>query len=491
MKPLMVCISTNQEIANLLPALWCDASGVISMVTSYARGKGWPSNLERALEGMSLFVEELDGEAEVSPARVRELIEEAVRRYRVDEAQPVVFAWGGGQKPQGAGVWLAFVSLYAREPQAGHRAVYVEQNNKRLLRWDSPDEAPVIEGLEPTLALSLERVLATSGLKVIDEASCIKLSPHRDELDPAWGEVYELYQRNQAFRELCFRYGAGDVEDADLLDELPKQALSDWLDAKFSATLSAAKLESRFSSFMVGWPKVMIAEHVRKPTYVKNMIVSVRKYIKDELKRADEPVTVEIPADEEVRAYLERVNGRPIEAREVRYGFLLAPEVNRFSMLFEKMIAWRVASWLDQGTSARVYDVRVNMKYTHQQDAPDYAIGELDVVVLTRSGVVVALDAKTFPKDFGKTQRAQEHSVSQVGGSFASRYVVFPMHSADLGKASAEPVNQWGAQPWYPAALLAQISKVERREADAPRLVPFDEGRRFEEALAKVCGVSD
>jgi hypothetical protein len=478
---LLVCIATQQEVTNLIPALELDARHVLSFATRHALASHWPAHLRDALRTIPLTAIPIDEALESSPVALAAQLLAAIKDHRLGE-EPLCFAWAGGQKPVSLAFWLAFAQLHAHEPTGGHCAAYMETHTGRLLRWSAPDQPPVSTPL--SRSLSIDELLACYGQETTENKKMRLLWP--PEPLPEWlPACYDLYQRSQPMRRLCFER-AEAAGRADVFDQgLDPEQLRAWIEAQFADRVSAGALEKLLDE---RWRPSLHPALLRvdKPL-VLDLVRRSRNAIKDALLTPAHVLRVAIPDDGPLRAYLSQVNARAITASEPLRGLMLAPDIQKFSELFEFLIQHRVARWLES-RSPYVHDVRANIEYRAPGAAG--ASGELDVAILARSGRLIALDAKTFLVDLGKTQRAQETSVRMAGGSFAQRFIVLPMHEDDIGAPEAAADGAGGdAQPWYPVGMVQQIKRARLRVPDAPAIVPFDGGDAFERALDRLCGV--
>jgi hypothetical protein len=200
---LMVCIATNQEVTNLIPALEYQAREVVTFATRYAAAQRWPQRLADALRTRPVRVVELTDEHEYAPNRLAALILHHIRHHRAD-AEPVCFAWAGGQKPQSVGMWLAFEALCQREPRSGHIAAYMEQTQGKLLEWPRPQDNARQRDI--THPIGIDELLACYGQVVSPgEGAGTPLWPHPTSL--SWiKSTYNIYQNNKYYLALCFQY---------------------------------------------------------------------------------------------------------------------------------------------------------------------------------------------------------------------------------------------------------------------------------------------
>jgi hypothetical protein len=210
---LLVCISTNQEVTNLIPALEYESRAVLAFATPHALSQQWPQRLADALRTRAVHTIPIPNDHEYAPARLATLILKHIAQHRADER--VCFAWAGGQKPQSVGMWLAFESLSTREPDGGHIAAYMEQNQGKLLEWRRPaDDANPIP---ITRSLSLDELLGCYGQIIRQEEHGAGISLWPAPSPAPWvQETYKLYQGNVDFRRLCFEYHQGINKNSDV-----------------------------------------------------------------------------------------------------------------------------------------------------------------------------------------------------------------------------------------------------------------------------------
>jgi hypothetical protein len=402
---LLVCIATQQEVTNLIPALELEVREVLSFVTERASRERWAEHLGAALRTRAVRKIPIPEPYEYSPGELAHLILEMLQTYRQRE-EPVCFAWAGGQKPQGVGVWQAFSMLSDREPGGGHKAAYMEQNRGELLIWDSPHQSPTPELLKRSP--SIHELLLCYGQQPrpdTEKATSTTLWPN--PVLPTWlNNTYDLYQNNQIFRRLCFEHHTAATKQNSL----------------------------------------------------------------------------KIPEDIIIMNYLVRVNQRSLPEYVAPIHLRLSEHVQpnkpqEFPFLFELLVQQRVVSWLHT-RSQWISEARANVAFDSTGQYNESS-GELDIALLTRSGKLIALDAKISTKSAGTMRRAQESSVRQSGGDFAKRLIVFPAHSQDIAQ---EP-------DWFPIDNINLAKSWLHDKKSVQPLILFDDKELFEQGLDNACDI--
>ena len=476
----MICISTQQEVANLLPALTLGVERVVTLATSHAMARGWPGQLEHALSlsGVPLRVVELDASQERSPWALAQRVE-ALLAERAAHDQ-VTFSWAGGQKVQSAGLWMAYAALAQAQPLAGHEAIYVDALRGTLMRWRAPqDPKPQEERLALGQRLDLAQLLACSGLSRFEDPDHVQLWPLEQPL-PWWVEqASALFHTSSELRRMCFALGD---RSSDSPGERP-------IEERLSEETLTALLMQALETLPAPWSQrgELRANLGSFKAYARGPLSQrLRKLIVSHLRRPDawQLPDIAAPTQPDVLDYLSRVQAGPLPQTWRAGGYQVAPgqtlHQGRFARLFEWLVMARVLAWA-QANPQLVSSVHGNLKVCDPR-SPHEVFAEFDVLIVDRAGRAIVLDAKSFTQD-RQTERAQRYAASAVGGSFGRRLAVMAAYRQDIGQPSTlTPETQWGAQPWFPKALLRQLA---RQQGDS--LLTLDETDSFERRLTQLC----
>lgn len=481
MNKALICISTQQEVANLLPALAMKVDRVYTLATPHAEAQRWPEQLKSALASAQIPLEvwAVDDRQASSPATLSALVLEHIHALLAKEDLTLIFAWGGGQKPQSAGLWMAFSQL-----KGPHQAVYWDAHRGTCLTWCADDitsPAHTTAQVNP----SLKQLLAVNGLQLTPKHTAQRCWPDQDSTSWPQGlsEAYVLFSQDEDFRRLCFEFYLGAAERADApttLEEL----------------IDLARLKDSFTQALQLIPDKWF-KHDRLTTswsdthqfLTDSVVPRMRKLYIQAHKQQQQTAPVAPPQSEPTAAYFTQLSeGKPLNWQAGRYPLARSP-IERFPKLFEAMLTWRVAQWAEQNPTL-VSQVWSNVEVCRIGDESVFA--EFDVVIIDRVGRVIILDAKTGGQD-NQGARAQSFAAQHLGGSFGKRFAVYPMYQSDIGEPSnATEPKTWGAKPWYPKPLLRQIAhwRDDQSHREALQLLPFDETDTLEHRLNQLCAAA-
>ena len=446
----IVCVSTAREITNLLPGLALGATRALSVCTEYAHEQRWAEHLAMA-SGWEVEPITLTHTQEYAPGALAARVVEEVLGWRAPQA-PVALLWGGGQKPHAVGMWRVFEALHAREPEAGHLALYLDPR-RGVLVWTSPVD---VHTLPHTNLATLEQAVLVAGCEPLGpEHGKAPCALYRRDQEVRWppeghedlGELYERFEQDAAFRKACLTSASSGTLAVELLAEgVEPRAL--W-------------------EFMMSAYKMTTLDQVHEVVRQAPM-PACRALLHDE-------ATLKAMNTSFAPWFRKRMHERLVSALKTVLGaerprVTLEGSYARFSSLFEALLAERVRRWACGAGAPLVEEIALN--YHFRQHGHQEQEAELDVVIWTRSGKLIVLDAKTHKQD-GATRRAQERSVSRLGGVLASRFAVVPAFGEDR------------AQSWYPTSLNMLLA----RDEELPRrtIVPFDETGALEDHLGRVC----
>lgn len=506
---VLYCISTGQEIINLLSAVASGAGKVVAVETQGAQTAGWLAHLRQALamydKSIALTVLPVDPAVESDPLAMQKLLSaDADRLLHGNPSLRIGFAWGGGQKPLATGMWLSYYALSSRRPPHTCCAYYADVHTGELIFSHETTTAPV---RLPLPRVALEVRLAAFGIANHHKKSERRLWPDKYLSDPlAHGrsqlpqwlpDVYTLYMTDQDFRRLCFEHAACLSQmnaQPDMTGDATESAI-DW-----DTTLTRDFFKAQFAAVTDNWfdklPKKYSRESLRGvfselklqlPNQLRNRFMVEAAH----QRRAVQSISP--PASAAVQKWLACCNPdldctRSHAVTEIK----LTPDGLNFAQLFELLLAWRVLLWAAKHAD-KVADIRMNIECARskrQQGASKGAevLAEFDVLILATSGKLLALDAKSFAVDRQK-MRAQSANGVAVGGAASSFLFCFPMFKSDCGEPMrGTPESEWGRQAWYPAQLARQIAQInsDRKNNTTPELqvIPFDESGDFETTLS-------
>jgi CspA family cold shock protein len=505
---VLICISTRQQMANLLPIEEFNPKRVVALTTEYARRAGWNEWLDHACEPkVETLMLEADGDLE--PAEICACAVERLGRIE----GPVVLAWAGGQKPMSTGLWLAFEDMY--ESGRAATAAYVDQNRGELLVWTSPRD---MKRSDLTTRVSIPQAFTAAGVKISEKQEYFQIWPPEENLPEGIIRATKLFQAEQDYRRLCFElaqaigedeneFGLSTAEETKVLkrayganvnyediteklvellfrgeDNLQNQWLKELSNVRSGSDACARQGEEALRR---------VGENRRN--WLAGKVAALRTYIGYEFWKTSPP-QVELPDNRTVMDLLEDSKDGELALDPVHGRMRLAPPKGYFSAtdhfptLFEYFVIQRVRMWAHNHADDLTH-VLANAEC--EQSGRGQVMAEFDVVVLNRSGRMTVLDAKTYTQG-NQRRRAQRMSAQQVGGAFTRRYEVYPMFDEDIGSPDRrQPKHKWGTKSWYPRELANQIAHwvadQEEYPSAAMNLIPFDGQGKFEDALSRLC----
>ncbi len=438
-----VCLSTQQQITNLLPALAVGATHVLVLSTSFTAAKGLDERLRTALGArVKVTFQRVPDAIERRPSELPPWLDAVVATWRGPSAVPVGVCWAGGQKPLAIGLFIFFKALAAREPDVGHVALYAEQHKGVMLVSTHNADAEV----ELAPKFTLDALLASHGIVRGPSRNLRRVGLGDPFSDLPWLSDAACLFDSQSFRALCFQTGASRSEtSANGLTLQERHAL---ITAAFRAVDPDAFQASLVASGPwrqgIGEAASLLADGLgarqRLSDRIGNHLVpTVLSQFRKAVLQVRPDQGVPVPDDERVRAWLSRIDGVS-EWPGGRKEPCVAPD-HRFPQFFEMVLAWRFHRWAMRHPHL-VAEAYANFDVA-RLNTPDRVETEFDIIFATPRGKVIVLDAKSFDEKPGG-QRAQESSVREVGGEFATRISVFPAYRADLDA------------PWFPPGLRAR-----------------------------------
>ncbi|MBK8972726.1 MAG: hypothetical protein IPM37_15840 [Hahellaceae bacterium] len=494
----LICLSTHQEVTNLLPIAASKARRVICLQSAVAHKQNWVEKLRHAMALIDPMVEIqtllLPEALESNPSGMVEHLEKALKHDLLDAP---AFAWGGGLKIQSMALWLLFERIAHRHPERNPVALYFELNQGQLLCWLKPDEAPVAIRQAPIL---LEPRLASYGFRSIADDTMLRL--YRRGCDepafPDWlPQAFHLFMHCQDYRRVCFQQAASISSELGVnmgergeptLDEILELLQSLWRKGlpsqSFESVYKQLYLDKSNRSLFGPnitrpvWPGIRVTNELRK-----QLLSTTEANLRECLQ-----LTLELPETLEVRKFIFACNPElSVQSRPKAGQLFLAPGIKDFGRLFELLVGYRAYLWMKRHHSG-VIEAYSNLKCQafHSVDIQ----GEFDLLVLGENGAMLSVDAKSFSVE-SQLRKAQQARFTDVSGVIGKFFFCFPMFKEDIDRSSA---NQEGItqhpQPWYPKSLFNQIQKArkdrEARRREALPLVAFDESDAFEQLLAKI-----
>lgn len=188
-----LCISTQNQAANLLPALQLKADGMILLSSSVADEGGWTGNMKRVCDrrGLPLRIVPIPADAEDAAERMAR----AVEPHLPDKDTPIFWNMTGGKKSMTLGI----LSLFLRRGADADRLIYTDNRPHRIVFYDQSlarvDETPM------DFFMELEDLLNLNGFSAKGTGTRLSEAVFEDWVSP----FVEAYRSDPLFQELVVR----------------------------------------------------------------------------------------------------------------------------------------------------------------------------------------------------------------------------------------------------------------------------------------------
>lgn len=413
MSGLMIGVSTEQNTANATPAVVLgkrgECSGFMAVETDFAADKKWADGMKEVLGNRSVrWIDPVRADNETA-MNIPKLIELVLSR--IPEEHRIVWNLGGGQKAQQFALWEAFKS------RNGDTACYADPGTGKIKFWRN-DNGEVKEG---------ESVRIDVDLTCAEILRIFNKHLRKGTALRAPDSVKDLMD-DKKFRELVFRLSGSHPHRLDDTQMFPVSKWNEHL--KERRPTMEQMLKKRMDTV---WKNSQ--EHIDNQNFITTVLPELlSKTLHETLLRIiREPVPTPVVEVSEglfgqhVRESLPHAKSH-IEA---------TPDVlkkltghHKFAHYFEAVVQARVHRFietLDHQPAEALQNVEI------EDLGGRTPIAEYDVLLATRRGTLVALDAKTFDVE-KKDADARLHILERASGRFARFVPVYPYYKEDQGE---------------------------------------------------------
>lgn len=410
---LMVCISTGQNITNLIPAIQFNITDILLLESETAKTNEWSKGIIQVLLNRRVKIHGpvfLSKEDNSDISKIEELIEKELPN------EPIIFNLGGGQKPQIIAMWNLFnkrerdIACYADQDQDGYLQSWTKVGNKLQFESKSID-----------LKLTAIEIFKTFGFEI--KTGYVKLYRSENLLNTE--NLIDLMHIKE-FRELIFTL---PVMTGEFINEtFTKKEVADYW--KENKNMLNYKIDQDFKK------KIKPQEHM-----FKNFITS------SEFQNLVYNTLSKSAFDVLTKAILSKIGPRDININtrdllphfpsgkitvdkaslEKLTGF------NKSSSYFEKICINRMIQNLELGEH-NIIEAYANLEIMKD----NLNVAEYDILCVTNKGKIIAFDAKTF--DFeSKDIDARLYNLEKGSGYYRKFNAVIPYNINDLGKKMMPP----------------------------------------------------
>lgn len=418
----LVGVTTEQNTANLVPAVLLGVRRYVGVESTRAARDGWGDGLAKVFEARygegthaRIALGETDGVEEIL-GRVRGHVSASPERPR---------AWclGGGTKRHQVALWRLFVERFT----AGHVrdvAVYAEPAERRtyLMRLSVGDDGTqqmTERAVATEVTLTVPEILAAFGREAIE------IHDLPDRTDERSAEV-ERFRRDPAYRRAWLamsRGGPGAWLDAhvgtlkELVDTLRAPAVHGQLVDALSSKIATMNITAQ--PLLDDSYRRAVEGAISRKGQLSQRAQHWKGQIGGDRARLIADESLRVARDTKVLASaLSWTTPTPIANP-----FTDGTHLGRY---FESLVAQRVADLRDP---RRHPDGRMNVKV--RRVGGQHHEQEHDVLLATSSATLLSLDAKTFDLEV-KDMNSRILKTRAAAGRFASFVVVFPYFVEDF-----------------------------------------------------------
>lgn len=395
---LMVMLATQQQIVNYKAYKHYAPNRTLALCTEHAATFNWCHGFQELL-GDRLVVLPPIPDSMMNVSRLETQFDQLLKGYLEKARGPVVWAWGGAQKPHAAALYR-LARRYADNNPEQHLIVYAEGNSNAFF----------VDGQ--------------------DEPIRIRISLTADEILTVHGLVVEASTRSP---QVSSDNGLNNFLNCQ------KQREQEWTPPGYRADLERIAADPAA-------PYKELVNLVTQPLPANNTYLHAYTALYREAAQAEG--TVRKPAVAALLQALKNACDNPnarhlfhIAAHKMRLCVKkgVTYETRPSGVLFEKHAQTRMMRWLEARGNKLVSSLRfdvnvygINYQGEFGVSAPESA-AQFDCMLVTPAGRLIAIDFKSAGME--TKYRAQQSSVRLAGGAYADLYYLYPWIEDDLPPA--------------------------------------------------------
>lgn len=429
-KILMIGVSTAQNTTNVLPALQMKIDYFVSIETSAAKSRAWSEGMNSVLRDKGVSVLSSIELKKNEDSRI-DLISKKLVDIIPNDVE-VLWNLGGGQKAQQFALWKTFMDRVKLGKD--EIACYANPETKKLDIWEYEDGNLVYysDSLDSTLTASdifkiygFDTHLNDSDLFFKDGKSLIEKKGYSALLD------------FRDFREFFFRLPTTSYANEDHQKCLTKNDFIDLAKKINDADLKKLYKKERIKSLKNGQA---LNEEIIIPKLRKKIIEKIKEVFNKPQEIKNIPIY-----DTRLTNLIKSISGKELNAFKVSLPFFhdIFPSHRRISFLFEDILKEKMSEMLD-GRETNIHEAYSNVKIKKN----GVIVGEYDILLVSKWGTIVAIDAKTFDVKI-KDIDARVLKLRQGAGRYIDFIIVFPFYAEDMERQ------------WFPKELVKLPEKLE------------------------------
>lgn len=421
----MVGVSTEQNIANIIPAIQLDIKKFIIIESSQAHDKKWAKGLEEVLKKRKIIVDFIILNKD-EDSHITKISEKIKQKLDAEPSSPIVWNVGGGQKPHQFAIWQTF-----NERKKEDIVCYANPFTKKLEKWYYENQNLEFDDTQNTsVHLSAEEILTIFGYSIKNN--------NKTELIYKKGQVINLKNPTKDllsyddFREFLFRLPSINTPNTDeesryTVEDVLRKLISNKsrFEKKIKQRLSTLPLKNFASlnaqeSLSATLRNFLIGKRNKDGTITRQTIYNLL---------LDAPQVNKITIKDKALKEILSSDFLKIEQQTLEK----ISEFKKTSFYFEQIVVQRIKALLDsEDTKHNIVEAYANLEISKSGNEQEQA-AEYDVFCVTDKGMLFAFDAKTF--DFErKDSDARLHNLLQAGGRYVNFFPVIPYHPEDVEK---------------------------------------------------------
>ncbi|HRZ83606.1 MAG TPA: hypothetical protein P5069_14210 [Candidatus Hydrogenedentes bacterium] len=429
----MIMVATQQQIVNYKIYKRYRPERVVALCTPRALEQKWCFGFHQLLDGR-LVEKRISGSMDVQALMAE--YSEALNGLLKETLGPVIWSWGGGQKPHATALYMLACDRRKRSDPGKHVIVYAEGNSDKILEEGASSPTDLDMALEP------HEILAVHGLKVTGMKTEAQVAGQLEYIRALEAFLSDPQARNDAWAPPDYRRELEDLaaNPAASFEELVKLSTRAVQPQDLNQTLEHLTNNARQGNSAANKAGQALGQLLKT--------LSCARELANSLNGSGLCVKKRTPCTQ------------PSSGAQ-----------------FERLACVRMCRWFKDRGEGRVTSMRFNVTVTGMnhlglpaQDAPT-AEFEFDCLMTTPSGRMIAIDFKSAGKLHA--YRSQNATVTTAAGIFTKLYYMYPWIEEDLPPAAGMTDTRLENIQRRMAAIVSMDQELCPEKSTGMKLPPF------------------
>jgi len=414
-KKLMIGVATAQNTTNIIPAIQFDVNDIVLIQTSFAKTKKWSQGSVYVLNKYNIkssFID-LDKSEDSDISKIITKLENKLQKFIDYE---IYWNIGGGQKPHQMAIWQLFTNRNNNgfKDKACYANAHSEQNE--LWYYENQELKYKTKFIESIL--NVEDLLNIYGFNICTTKDVYPIL----DLDI---EKTENYFDFSEFREIFFLLPTTSF--------LAKDETTLLTVAKFKELLNHTKkdVSLRFADFLIENINLLQNKNFIKQNISSTLSKIASITVQNKITPTSDNIKVHIKNEKFKRIYSSKFQSNDNNFDITKPNFYQLTEIEKSSLYFENVVAKLVYELVKETKINSVVEMCANLTIKGFDSINNRWDAEYDLLIATKSGKLIAIDAKTF--DFEKKDiDARLHNLQQAGGNYIDFITILPLFESDI-----------------------------------------------------------